>query len=289
MEGKLPYMMEIVPIERLNASDLIMYQCGTQKCKPGHYYGPAVRDHSLIHYIFEGKGIFQVGDKTYNLSGGQGFLICPGIVTYYQADFDDPWHYSWIGFHGLNAEFFLKKAGLCAENPIFTYRKDRFIENCFKQMLESGQMPKSKEIRLLGLLYLFLSQLIEENKQPLAPEKDINRKEQYAKKIAEFIEINYSRKISIREIARYVGLDRSYMGTIFKEHFNTSPQDYLINFRLNKACDLMKNPGLSIGDVSRSVGYDDPLLFSKMFKKIKGMSPKAYRASMRFVGNNSPS
>lgn len=285
----MPYMIQIVPIERLKASDLIMYQCGTQKCKPGHFYGPAVRDYFLIHYIYRGKGIFQVGAKTYNLSGGQGFLICPGIVTYYQADFADPWHYSWIGFNGLNAEFLLKKAGLYTENPIFTYRKDMSIENCFKQMLESGQMPKSKEIRLLGLLYLFLSQLIEENKQPLAPEKDINRKEQYAKKIAEFIEINYSRKISIREIARYVGLDRSYMGTIFKEHFNTSPQDYLINFRLNKACDLMKNPGLSIGDVSRSVGYDDPLLFSKMFKKIKGMSPKAYRASMRFVGNNSPS
>lgn len=201
----MPYMMEIVPIERINASDLIMCQCGTQKCKPGHYYGPAVRDYFLIHYIFRGKGIFQVGDKTYNLTGGQGFLICPGIVTYYQADFDDPWHYSWIGFNGLNAEYLLKKAGLNTENPIFTYRKDRFIENYFEQMLESGQMPKSKEIRLLGLLYLFLSRLIEENKQPLVPEKDIKKKEQYIKQIVDFIEINYSRKISIREIARYAG------------------------------------------------------------------------------------
>lgn len=278
-------MMEIVPIERLNTTDLNMYQCGTERCKPGHYYGPAVRDYFLIHYISEGKGIFQVGDTIYNLSGGQGFLICPGIVTYYQADFEDPWNYSWVGFHGLKAEFYLKKANLSAENPIFTYRKDKFIENCFKQMLESKQMPKSKEIRLLGFLYLFLSQLIEENNQPLFLEEDINRKEQYVKKIVEFIEINYSRKISIREIARYVGLDRSYMGAIFKEHFNTSPQDYLINFRLNKACDLMKNPSLSIGDISRSVGYDDPLLFSKMFRKIKGMSSRAYRRNTHLMEN----
>lgn len=280
----MPYMMEIVPIERLDASDLIMYQCGTQKCKPGHYYGPAVRDCFLIHYIFRGRGIFQVGGKTYNLTGGQGFLICPGIVTYYQADLNDPWHYSWIGFNGLNAECFLKKAGLSIDNPIFTYRKDNFIENCFKQMLESGKMSKSKEIRLLGLLYLFLSRLIEENKQPLAPEKDSRKKDQYIKNIVEFIEVNYPRKISIREIARYVGLDRSYMGAIFKEHFNMSPQDYLINFRLDKACDLMKNPSLSIGAISRSVGYDDPLLFSKMFKKAKGMSPRAYRANLHGDG-----
>ena len=41
-------MIEIVPIERLNATDLNMYQCGTEKCKPGHYFGPAVRDYFLF-------------------------------------------------------------------------------------------------------------------------------------------------------------------------------------------------------------------------------------------------
>jgi AraC-like DNA-binding protein len=272
-----------VPIERLNATDLNMYQCGTEKCKPGHYFGPAVRDYFLIHYIFDGKGIYQVGDTTYNLNSGQGFLICPGIVTYYQADFINPWNYSWVGFHGLKAENYLKKANLTIENPIFTYRKDDFIENCFKEMLNCKQMTKSREVRLLGLLYLFLSQLIEENNQPLYFEESVNRKKQYVEKVVEFIEINYSRKISIAEIANYIGLDRSYMGAIFKEYFNTSPQNYLINFRINKACNLMKNPNLSIGEISRSVGYDDPFLFSKMFKKIKGIPPRIYRKNNMII------
>ena len=56
-----------------------------------------------------------------------------------------------------------------------------------------------------------------------------------------------------------------------------SPQKYLINFRLNQACKLMKNTELSIAEISRSVGYQDPLYFSKLFKKEKGLSPSKYR------------
>lgn len=270
-------MVKIVPIGRLDTMDLNMFQCGAEQCKPGHYYGPALREHFLIHYIFDGKGMYQVGENKYYLSSGQGFLICPGIVTYYQADFERPWHYSWVGFHGLQAKNFLERANLTAESPIFTYRKDNFLKDCFMQMLDCKNMKKSSEIRLLGLLYLFLSQLIEENKQTQFFEGEINKENLYLNRIIEFIENNYSRKIHISEIAGYVGLNRSYMGAIFKEYFNVSPQDYLINFRIKKALNLMENPNLSIGEISRSVGYDDPFLFSKMFKKKKGMPPRLYR------------
>ncbi|HOJ12146.1 MAG TPA: AraC family transcriptional regulator [Clostridiales bacterium] len=270
-------MIEVVPINRLNLTDLNMYQCGTEKCKPGHFYGPAVRDHFLIHYVTEGNGVFQVGNTTYKLSKGQGFLICPGIVTFYQADIGLPWHYTWIGFHGLKAEDYLKQANLSWDNPIFTYTKDDYIETCFKEMIETKNIKNGREMKLLGLFYSFLSKLIEENEQASSYNVTVNRKEVYIKKLIEFIELNYSRKISVSEIAAYLGLDRSYMGSIFKEFFNTSPQNYLIDYRINKACDLMANYNLTIGDISRSVGYEDPLLFSKMFKKIKGLPPREYR------------
>lgn len=281
-------MLEILAQEKTNGSDLIMYQCGTEKCKPGHYYGPAVRDHFLIHYIASGKGIFETGNKTYKLSAGQGFLICPGIVTYYQADTIEPWNYSWIGFNGAKAEFYLKKAGLCQKTPTFTCKKDKAIENCFIQMLNSKQMQKSKEMRILGYLYIFLSELIEDNSDVQIFDKDINRKEKYVRKIVDYINLNYATKIKINEIANYVGLDRSYMGAIFKEYLNTSPQNYLINLRMNKACELMKDQDLSIGDISRSVGYEDPLLFSKMFKKIKGVPPSEYKKMVGDEGLEPP-
>jgi len=254
-----------------------MYECGEERCKPDHDYGPAVRDHFLIHYILDGKGIFCVGDKTYKLGKNQGFLICPGIVTYYKADHEDPWHYAWVGFNGLKAESYLRQASVTADNPIFTYDCDNFIRNCFEQMIKTEYVIKGREIRLTGFLYLFLSRLIETNSNENFTDKDEDSKELYVRKAVEYIQRNYSRKLTISNMAKYIGLDRSYLGSIFKQYMGMSPQRYIMKFRIDKACELMENPVLSIGDISRSVGYDDQLLFSKTFKKFKGICPKEYR------------
>jgi AraC-like DNA-binding protein len=147
------------------------------------------------------------------------------------------------------------------------------------QMILTKDMLKGREIKLLGLLYSFLSRLIEVSNNSYI-DKNENRKEMYVKKIIEFIEMNDSRDISVLEMAHYIGLDRSYLYSIFKDFLNLSPQEFLINLRMNKACELMSNNLLNIGDISRSVGYEDPLLFSKIFKKIKGSSPKEFRKNL---------
>jgi AraC-like DNA-binding protein len=257
-----------------------MYQCGTQNCEAGHYYGPAVRDHFLIHYIHNGKGKYCIGEKEYKLQKGQGFLICPDIVTFYQADYEDPWSYSWVGFHGLKAEEYLKSAGLTMDRPIFACDGDDCISSYFAQMMAAKSLQKGREIHLLGLLYLFLSQLIEQNGKDRLCTYTGNRKEVYIKKAIDYVEMNYSRKISIAELAHHIGLDRSYLGSVFKEQLDTSLQDFLINYRIDKACELMKNVNLSIGDISRSVGYDDPLQFSKLFKRTRSISPREYRKKL---------
>jgi AraC-like DNA-binding protein len=274
-------MQESLLINRLNHTDMNMYSSGTHNCEPGHYYGPAIRDHFLIHYILSGKGSFSTGDKVYQLRKGQGFLIYPDIVTYYQADVESPWKYSWVGFNGLKAESYLKSAGFSAENPIFTYDKDDYIKDCFDQMIAAKMLQKGREIRLLGLLYLFLSQLMEANGKDRFTDQSGDRKDVYIKKAIEYIEMNYSRDMSISDVAHHVGLDRSYLGSIFKEQLDSSMQEFLVGYRINKACELMKNDSLSIGDISRSVGYDDQLLFSKIFRKNKSMSPREYRKSYR--------
>ena len=91
--------------------DLVVYHVGAEKCEPGHFWS-GVRDHFLIHYVLSGKGIFTFDGSTYQLSGGQGFLICPNILSFYQADLDEPWEYCWVGFHGRQAEKYLKALNL---------------------------------------------------------------------------------------------------------------------------------------------------------------------------------
>lgn len=277
-------MADHFALEYQAAIDLSVYHCGTEKCAPGHAYGPAVRDHFLIHFVHNGYGFFQAGGRTYHLGQGQGFLICPGIITYYQADASDPWHYSWVGFQGLKAKGYLETAGLDEDHPVFRYDRDQQVDDYFRAMAAASGMQRGRELQLLGLLYQFLACLIDSREREgtagRGPDENINRRGLYLGKAQEFISRNYSRRITIGEIARFVGLDRSYLFAIFKEFCHVAPQEYLIEYRIAKACRLMAEKGLTIGDIARSVGYQDPLLFSKTFKRIKGESPRVYRNRM---------
>ena len=265
----------------LNHTDLYIYQCGADYCPAGHFHGPAVRDHYLIHYIHAGKGIFQVGDKIYHLKAGNGFLICPDIVTFYQADELEPWHYSWIGFHGLKAEEYLLEAGLSAEHPIFEYTKDDVVDRCFYEMAEAYYLKRGGGVKRLAYLYLFLFTLTQENSKDTYYNSKESRHDSYINEALQFIEMNYSRKITINMLSNFVGLNRSYLNSIFKEALGKNLQQYLMEFRVLKACELLENETLSIGDVSRSVGYTDQLLFSKVFKRIQGVTPSEYKKNVK--------
>jgi YesN/AraC family two-component response regulator len=134
--------------------------------------------------------------------------------------------------------------------------------------------------RITGYSYLFLSRLIE-IAETIHPAKHmINRQESYLRTAIRYMEQNYHRKITIEEIARHVGLDRNYLGSLFKKHLNMPMREFLTGIRISKACGLLKREDIRIADVSRSVGYEDQLQFSKVFKKQKGMCPLDYKKSI---------
>ena len=264
-------------------TDLNVYHCGSEACKPGHSYGPAVRDHYLFHYILSGKGTFSVGHRTYSLQAGQGFLIYPGIITYYEADPVNPWHYAWVGFNGLKAETYLQAAGFSQDNPILTKQASNSLDNYLLKLVQVAEEQNnrrhyySKTLHLQGLLYMAISEMIENAASHRTTLMSGDLQDVYLRKALEFIQTNYSRPINIKLIAANLGLSRSYLTVLFKKRLRIGPQEYLIQFRVERACDLLRNPLLSIGDVARSVGYHDPLTFSKIFKKVKGSSPTRFR------------
>ena len=74
-------------------------------------------------------------------------------------------------------------------------------------------------------------------------------------------------------IAAQEGLDPEYLSSLFQECLSTPPYRSLMEARMDRAREMMSNELLSIGDIARSVGYTNPLLFSRIFRKLKGVRP----------------
>lgn len=259
--------------------DLNMLFHGQEECEPLHAWGPGVRDSYIIHYIHSGKGEFQINGSTYSLSAKQGFLIPPGVIVQYKADEEDPWVYSWIGFRGVQAKTFMGLAGLREDSPIFRVHDGSLFFDELHEELLAANRRRSHELLLQSLLYRFLAELVECANLP-ARVSPSPSKEAYLRKAIEWIEHNYSQKITVQQIADYVGLTRTYLSSLFQEQYGLSLQSYLLTFRMNRASALLRSSSLSISDVSRSVGYTDPFLFSKMFKKANGVSPSMSRTNV---------
>lgn len=273
-----------------NRSDLRVYHCGMEKCRPCHAYGPSQRDHYLIHFVRSGRGVFRNGDRTHALSAGQAFLICPGRLVFYQADRDDPWDYVWIGFSGTRAESILLQAGLTAEDAVFGEPEAAAVAEvtpgitlraCFEAMAASIPMKAGRETHQLGLLYLLLAARMERGEGIRAVSDPADRQERYIRQATDYLGMNYSRRITVGDLAHRLGLDRSYLGALFREHTGLPPQQYLLRLRMEKAAALIAESDLPISAIARSVGYEDPLLFSRMFRKVKGQSPVGFRRVAR--------
>ncbi|WP_018753136.1 AraC family transcriptional regulator [Paenibacillus sanguinis] len=265
--------------------DLNLLFFGLEKCKPRHTWGPGLRDAYILHYIHAGRGLLRTKESTFELGAGQGFVIMPETLVHYSAHETEPWCYSWLGFTGMNARSLLQRAQIDAERPIFEVPAGSYLEN-FCEELKATYETRGSDVHSQSVLYRVLAELIR-----FSPETRDERKpaaasrEGYIRKTIEFIESSYSQKISVLEIARFVGLDRTYLSGLFKERFGVSLQAFLLEYRMNRAVELLQNPELSVSDVSRSVGYTDPFLFSKMFKKTIGQAPALFREKSPLVSD----
>jgi AraC-like DNA-binding protein len=203
------------------------------------------------------------------------FLIFPGKISSYSADYSNPWEYYWVGFNGTEAQRLVNLSGFTKENPILRLPKDSQVKPLLLNIYRGRGNTPDAEAEMTGYLYLFLSRLIQTREQ--------NRSSfglrDYLSHALRFIQYNYASEIGVSDIATYVGISRSQLYRAFIAYFNISPNDFLQKYRLNEACSLLRDGMLTISEVAGSVGFQDPLYFSRVFRKHKGMTPTEYQKS----------
>jgi len=287
MKVKLPMSRKLkqrhtITFPDVSYVDLSIVDYGFDECNPLHSYGPTIRGYYLFHYILSGKGRVYYFDEegvstVYHVKGGEGFMIWPGQIVRYIADENDPWTYTWVGFAGLKAQGFVAQTGLAEKHPIYAARssdEERILGDKFIGIVNA---PNSPPIEVIGQFYLFFSALIESSAARKKTPGDSLRAF-YVNEAINYMELHYQERMTVDDIAAFCNLNRSYMGKIFKNELKTSPQDFLIRYRMSKACELMKTTDGAIGDICAMVGYPELFTFSRAFKKVMGESPREWRA-----------
>lgn len=264
-----------------NFIDLGLYQYGYEQCEPGHSFGPATRNHYLFHYIISGTGTLMADNakgetQTYSIKSGQGFLIFPGQITTYIADHELPWEYVWLEFDGLRVKEALELTELSVNAPVYHAHSKDLREQLMNEMMYIVHHAKESPFHLIGHLYLFLDYLTQSAKSTKLVQST-KMSDYYIKEAINYIEQNFQNDISIEDIAAVCGINRSYFGKIFRNSIGRSPQEFLMNYRMVKATELLKLTSLSIAAIGSAVGYENPLHFSRAFKTIYGISPREWR------------
>lgn len=270
-----------------NFVDLGLYQFGKEMCDPAHSFGPASRNHYLFHYVHSGTGYLYANDskgntKEYQIKSGQGFMIFPRQINTYIADKELPWEYSWIEFDGLRAREIIEVSGLSPDSPVYRANSKELRECMKNEMLYIVEHSTESPFHLIGHLYLFIDYLSRSSAgMKLSAQGKL--RDFYVKEALNYIEQNFQNDITIEGIAAFCGLNRSYFGRIFKDTIGRSPQEFLMNYRMVKAAELLKLTELSIGDIGNAVGYTNQLHFSRAFKTVYGISPREWRNKNRMA------
>jgi AraC family transcriptional regulator of arabinose operon len=279
--GQISFVLpeKITKLSRENPlnSDLYLTDIGYYPQASHHFrQRPSGCAQYILIYCVNGRGEIRLGETLHIVPEDHFFIIPSGMPHSYHSDEQQPWSIYWIHFSGLKAGLFARYA--CRPVPVdrskFSRINERFglFSDIFRN-LDRGFSIETLEYVNLCLVYLLasfthLSQFRELRK---ADENDpialsIN-----------FMLGNLGRKLRLADIASEIGLSASHYSRLFQSQTGHSPIDYFIQLKVQRACRLLDNSGWLITDVSREAGFDDQFYFSRVFRKVMGLSPAEYR------------
>ncbi len=233
-----------------------------------HRWGPGTREIYSLHYIVSGKGYVVFRGETYALSAGDAFMVFPEEEILYYPEESDPWAYRWVDFKGVDAKALVARTGFSKKCPVV--RGVPGTEPLF-HIYEEGVYGETARERYAVKVYLLLTYFFRD-----AVEQ--GEKRTYFEEAAEMIQNSYwKQELNVSLLAKSLNVERSYLYRLFMEHAEVSPQEYLTEVRMERACELLRTTELSVQTVACSVGYKDALYFSRLFRKRKGTTPSNYR------------
>ena len=163
------------------------------------------------------------------------------------------------------------------------------LEACLYGMRQTGQIDERFRMEMEERLGLCADvhdvlQILRENICQQIRRLETERSLRETRPISDakrYIQQHYQEALRLEDVSSAVGFNTTYFSTLFKKETGQNFVDYLTELRINKAKELLSGDDLSVQDVAEMVGYQDLKYFSKLFKRITGVSPSDYKKLYR--------
>lgn len=241
-------------------------------------FRPLGRSDYQLLYIAAGKAFFTFDGSITEVSEGSMVLYPPHTPQQYAYYIDDKPEVYWLHFTGSDAGTLTSEAGFSETHILYTGISSKYPE-LFLSVIREIQLtrPSFEELSALYLKQLFI--LLKRIKEEGGFKKTEIQKEM--EKAVRFFHENLANNIEIEAYARQLHMSTCWFIRSFKEYAGMPPGRYLTDIRIRKAKELLESTDYSVGEIGGIIGYDNPLYFSRIFKKTAGVSPAEYRKAAR--------
>lgn len=238
----------------------ILYTVGHAIKQPATKRPFGYEAHQIL-WVEKGSGDFTAGDESFTLNAGEGFFSRKNAAHSYRANGDE-FHTAWLAFmcsDNLLEYYSLPDHFRFTTTPLFCSQVNELFTLC---MSDSTVLSRS------AAGYSLIAEWLTENFEPAPTKETVIRK---------YLEKNYSRPITLEEIAEYVGMSKYALCHYYKKNCGCSVMDQLKKIRIAKAKQLLNQVPLRAQEVGRMCGFDSTSYFCKLFREETGKTPLEYR------------
>ena len=241
-------------------------------------FRPLGRSDYQLLYIAAGKAFFTIDGTATEVSEGSMVLYLPHTPQQYAYYINDKPEVYWLHFTGSEAASLTREAGFTEKQVLYTGISSKYQE-LFLSVIREVQLtrPSYEELSALYLKQLFL--LLKRIREEGGFQKTEIQKEM--EKAVRFFHENLAKNIQVEAYARQLHMSTCWFIRSFREYAGMPPGRYLTDIRIRKAKELLESTDYSIGEIGGIIGYENPLYFSRIFKKTAGVSPAEYRKAAR--------
>ncbi len=249
---------------------------GYYKQASNHSMLRRTHDDYLMMYCLDGMGELTLDHERYIIRAGDLVILPRGVAHAYKASDKTPWSIYWMHFSGEDSEAFIDYLAIREHQYVTHLGIHSRLVSDFESLLDSRQSNFSLTafIHASNLLRQILAHIAQ--LQPLAKQQQAAHNFNL-EQIHSLMQARVHEQLDLETLAANANLSKFHFVKKYKELTGTTPINHFIHLKIERACHLLDITTKSINEISFAVGYEDAYYFSRIFKKIMGISPSQYR------------